>query len=326
MGKLKKKIWLSLLLVAAILYIIIYIVPGVTGLFTATYSAEYGELKTYDETEMFFVRNETVYTAASAGTVNRLAEEGRLVRGNTTVIEVSGSGSSDTERYADILDRLGKAAVSTESFVAEDGGVISYYADGYEGELTPETMGNKSYDYYQALSQESVKELSDGKIAKGDPVYKIIDKSKWYATAFVPDASKDRYSEGKSVDVQLGDINIPMTVTAVKDEGDMVRLTMETTRYYEKYGGLRRASVTIVTADAAGLVIENASMVEEDGVRGVYVKDKKNRYEFTPVNVLLTDGTRSVISDSFFYDAEGARTATVRPHDDVLKEPDDAKK
>ncbi len=323
MGRFKKRIGLLFLLAVAALYIAIYVVPQLTGFLTATYTAEYGELQIYDDTDMYIVRNETVYTSGVSGTANRLIEEGRLIRGNTTVMEVSGEGgSSDTEKYASILERLGSAAVSTSDFTAEGGGVVSYFADGYEGELTSGTMGSKSYEYYKALSQDDVAELSTGTVAAGDPVYKIIDKSRWYAVAFVPADRTGNYEAGKTVDVEIGDAVISMTVTGVSEEGDLCRLLLETTRYYENYGGTRVAAVRIVTADAAGLIIDNGSIVEKDGVKGVYVKNKKDRYEFTPVNVLITDGTSSVVSDSFYYDSEGNRAATVNPHDDVLKDPE----
>ena len=64
------------------------------------------------------------------------------------------------------------------------------------------------------------------------------------------------------------------------------------------------------------------SIVEKDGVKGVYVKNKKDRYDFVPVNILLAGETTSVVSDSFYYDSEGERTVTVNPHDDVLKDPE----
>lgn len=322
MGRLKKKVGLLFILAVAALYVVIYVVPQVSGFFKATYAAEYGELRTVDDTDMFFVRNETVYTSGVSGTANRLVDEGRLVRGHTTVMEVTGgAGGSSSGEYSSILEKLGDAALPTSDFTVTDGGVVSYFADGYESELTPENMGEKNYEYYSAIPQDAAKELSNGAVAAGDPVYKIIDKSKWYAVAFVPAESKDRYAAGKRVDVELGDSVISMTVTDVAKSGDFYRLLFETTAYYEKYGGLRRASVRIITADAAGLIIENSSITEEDGVKGVYVKDKKDRYEFTPVRVLLTDGTSSVIADSYFYDSEGERTATVGPHDDVLKDP-----
>ena len=63
MGRLKKKVGLLFILAVAALYVVIYVVPQVSGFFKATYAAEYGELRTVDDTDMFFVRNETVYTS-----------------------------------------------------------------------------------------------------------------------------------------------------------------------------------------------------------------------------------------------------------------------
>ena len=149
MGRLKKKVGLLFILAVAALYVVIYVVPQVSGFFKATYAAEYGELRTVDDTDMFFVRNETVYTSGVSGTANRLVDEGRLVRGHTTVMEVTGgAGGSSSGEYSSILEKLGDAALPTSDFTVTDGGVVSYFVDGYESELKPENMGEKNYEYY----------------------------------------------------------------------------------------------------------------------------------------------------------------------------------
>ena len=72
-----------------ILYLIIYIVPKVFDIFTQTYIAEYGTLEVKEDAQCLFVRNEEVYTASSSGTVERLADDGQLVRTGTTVVKLA---------------------------------------------------------------------------------------------------------------------------------------------------------------------------------------------------------------------------------------------
>ena len=61
MRNVKKSPVVILFIVAAVLYAIIYILPQVTGVLRSSYTAEYGELKTFDKVEGYFVRSEYVY-------------------------------------------------------------------------------------------------------------------------------------------------------------------------------------------------------------------------------------------------------------------------
>ena len=60
MGKIRKKPILLFVIALVTLYVIIYIVPGVTGALISSYTAVYGQLRVTDETTGYLVRNETV--------------------------------------------------------------------------------------------------------------------------------------------------------------------------------------------------------------------------------------------------------------------------
>ena len=80
MGRLKNKGILLYILAVVVLYVIIYIVPKVTGLLDVTYVAEYGELSIFDEGTCYLVRNERVYLAQGTGQISKVSVEGTLLR------------------------------------------------------------------------------------------------------------------------------------------------------------------------------------------------------------------------------------------------------
>ena len=101
MRNVKKSPVVILFIVAAVLYVIIYILPQVTGVLRSSYTAEYGELKTFDKVEGYFVRSEYVYFSDLTGTANRYIDENKLVRKGTRIMEVkAGSAASDDEAGA----------------------------------------------------------------------------------------------------------------------------------------------------------------------------------------------------------------------------------
>lgn len=324
MGKGKKKPIILFIIALITLYVIIYIIPTVTGALVSSYTIEYGELKVSDETTAYLVRDEQVYTTENGGKANRYIEEGTLVRKGTTVMEVTGDSEEETgSEYQDILSRLGNAAVSTDSFTTKKVGIVSYYADGYESKLTPETMKKGDYSYYSKLSQDAVVSLEKSSVAAGDPVFKVVDRTQWYIVCFVDKEHQDRYEKGNTVIVEFEDDSVETEVYSVtkdKDE-DKVRVILVTYNYYDKYTQMRACPVSLVTYDQRGLIVENSSIGEKDGQQGVYVKNKSKDFVFVPIRVYATDGTRSLVADEFFDDPEtGKRYETVEIYDEVLKD------
>ncbi len=58
MKKIRKSPIVLFMLALILLYVIIYIVPSVTGALVSSYIVEYGELKVADEVTGYLVRNE----------------------------------------------------------------------------------------------------------------------------------------------------------------------------------------------------------------------------------------------------------------------------
>lgn len=323
MDNLKKKPILLFALVLVTLYIIIYIIPRVTGALVSSYTIEYGELKVQDQTTGYLVRNEQVYTAKTSGKANRYIDDYTLVRAGTTVMEVSGSGNNEPDTtYSELLTRLGNDRVQTSDFSTKEGGIISYYADGYEGKLNPENMAKGDYDYYSKLTQDAVLSLEREQINKGEPVFKVVDRTKWYIVCFIDQSHMDRYEQGDEITVEFEDDTVLADVYSVTKSGNKARIILETVYYYEKFAQTRAADISLVTYQQSGLLIDNDSIAEEKKQQGVYVKNKSNKFVFVPIQVMATNGERSLVADTTYVDeGTGKTVSTVEIYDEILKNP-----
>ena len=323
MSKFRKKPILIFVIALIALYIIIYIITKVTGALVSSYTVEYGELKVADETQGYLVRDEQVYVSAASGKANRYIKGGTLVRAGTTVMEVTGSSESEVSaKYTDMLTRLGGDAVSTSDFSVAKGGVISYYADGYEGKIRPDNMENGTYEYFSKLSQDNVLDLARNSIAKGEPVFKVADRTKWYIVCFIDKKNLGRYTKDQEVTVEFEDDFVRAKVYKADEQDGKGRVILVTDYYYEKFARMRVADISLVTDSGKGLIIENSSITEEKGMQGVYVKNKTNDYYFVPIKVIVSDGEKSLVKDTYFYDKETDKTYdTIEIYDVVLKEP-----
>ncbi|GEM_PF-299459 len=338
MKKLKNKGIFIFVAACVILYVIIYVVPKLTGLMTVTYSAEYGELSINDVTTGYLVRSEKVYTAVESGAVTRVKNEGDLVRVGTAPVTVeSGTALEPSEQLTSIKDKLGENVLAVSGYYVQTGGIVSYYTDGYEAELTPDTIQNFDYSYFSAITQDSVVSLDSGSCRTDYPIFKVISNGGWRLVAFVPVEHAERYTVGNTVRVIFDPDDgagtsmaeseagaIAMDVVSVEKGSENVKLVLGCDMYFDDLGKYRAANVRIVSDSVRGLLLSSGSITEKDGKRGVYLKDKKGKYYFIQVEEIGTDGNITAVTPSQFYDEEGNLVRTLDPYDDVLKDPSDA--
>ncbi|MDD7019463.1 HlyD family efflux transporter periplasmic adaptor subunit [Hornefia butyriciproducens] len=321
MKGIKGKPILLFILVLAALYCVIYVIPTLTGALRSSYTVEYGELQISDETDGYIVRNEKIYFAGTGGEENRYISAGKLIRKGTKVMTLTGSNDDrEQRRYRRIRENVGNAGITTSSFAAQAEGVVSYYADGYEAEFTPSDIDKKKYDDFRELGKAESIDLARSKVAKGDPVFKIVDRSGWYLVCYVPLENRSRYKTGERYTLVLNQkTEIYGRVTGVNREEGRLKLVIRTDYYYKNFASVRTVPVKIITSDATGLVIYNSSITKKNGRKGVYVRQNNGKYRFTPVQVITTDGKKSVISSSSFYDSDGNAVSTVQNYDEVLR-------
>ena len=328
----KKKTTIIFILALVVLYIVIYVVPTVSGAMVSSYTAEYGQLKIFDDTTAYFVRSEDVYVADTSGDTNYFFEEGSLVRKGGRIMEIAPDGASAVDEegnplamsgeFEGILTRLdGEESLQTD-YKIKDVGVVSYFADGYEKVLTPKTMTERDEAFFKQLSQDDVAVLKRDYVIEGEPVFKIVDRTEWFMVCFVDKEHADRYEEGNRVKVEFEDDTVSTRVYKVQEFGQRVKIILRTDYYYEKFAELRTAEVSLVTYDGNGVIIENSSIAEEKGEEGVYVKGKNDEFFFVPIQIYASDGKRSLIADDFYYDLEkdGEMVITVEVYDEILKD------
>ena len=98
-------------------------------------------------------------------------------------------------------------------------------------------------------------------------------------------------------------------------------MVLETNRYYSGFAVDRVVEGTVINTDVSGLLVSNHCLTKKDGVVGVYVKNRTGDYEFTPVQVKISNGEQSVLAEGQFLDADGNIVETLEIYDEVLADP-----
>lgn len=339
----KKRKWTLFVfgLIIVALYVIIAIVPSLTGALTETELAEFGSLQISDDTTCYIIRDETIYTAAESGDMDPYIEEGTQIKKGTDLFAFtpgpnpvyddedtaeSGDGGEDASsdagasKYEKLIRRVKVNIAEDNGFVSQRKGVISYHVDGYEDYFDYDDLAQLSRKNTEALDIEP-QDIKRKSCAAGEPIYKISNNSVWYILFWVDQEAISRYETGKTVTAELNGEKIPATVISIREADDGWQVVIETNRYYSGFATDRVVEGTIINTDVSGLLLSNHCLTKKDGVVGVYVKNKTGDYEFTPVQVKISNGEQTVIAEGQFTDSEGNLVETVEIYDEVLSDP-----
>ena len=329
----------------AVCCIAIYAVPFLGDKLERTYIAEYGSVDVTDEVSAFIVRDEKVYAAAQASRIKRLAEEGKLIIGNTKVVELTPdetaikaekeaasegknagkSGKGLTQgRYTDIMSELGDSAGSTEDGTSKNAGYVSYHVDGAEAKLSTNAIDELSYEDFRELTGRRALATPKSKCGTGYPVFKVVRNGKWYLVYYISNEEAEKYYPGDTVTVELDGQEVSAKISDVQAGKKQSKVVLSCKSFFDGFLEIRNLDTTVTVESAEGLRLEDQSIVEApDGKRGVFVKDKLGNHVFTPVKVKADDGKRCVAYSDIYMDDEGNYVETIGTYDEIIANPSD---
>lgn len=329
MPKPKKRTIYIFIIALLTLYIVIEIIPTLTGALTRTEILRYGQIKVEQEVVCYLVRNETVYSAPFSGNLKYKFEEGSLIKKGATVLKLSKDASKvkdDTNPlkgsdFKGIIDRLGSNLIPDSTFTAASRGIFSTNVDGYEAIFTADKMEKLSYQDVSGMSIKSQNAQREYAI-KGEPIYKISDNSVWYMIFWVKKNEADKFNVDSTVTVSLPDGDVRATVNKLVADDEYFMVILKTNRYYKSFTADRKVQATVLMVDQRGLLVSNNSLTTKDGVAGVYIKNTIGDFVFKPVRTVATDGKMTLVLEDVYYDEQGQPVKTVNVYDEVLKSPE----
>lgn len=329
MPKPKKRTIYIFVIALVTLYIVIEIIPSLTGALTRTEILRYGQIKVEQEVICYLVRNETVYCAPESGSLKYKFEEGSLIKKGATVIKFSKDSSKVKDEtdplkgsdYMTLIDRLGNNMVTDSSFTAASRGIFSTNIDGYEAIFAIDKMDGLKYQDVSGMSIKTQDVLRNYAI-KGEPIYKISDNSEWYMVFWVKKTESAKFNTGSNVTVSLPDGDVRASVSKIVADDEYIMVILKTNRYYKSFATQRKVQATVLMVDQRGLLVSNKSLTTKDGVEGVYIKNTIGDYIFKPIRTVATDGKKTLVLEDIYYDEKGQPVETVNIYDEVLRNPE----
>ena len=199
-----------------------------------------------------------------------------------------------TKLYDEENARLSSIQSWRKVSTAEQAGVVSFYIDGYENDLTPDALKTLTIaDVRTVLAGGS---LDNTRQTRNNGIYRIVDQDEWYVAVlasgntWTPVVGQDNYymqMEG------FDDLIYTASVYSVQKEGDT---TLAVFRMKDPIGPLiyRRSGKAQFNIELTGLSVRIEALYNQNGQMGVWVYDVPGG-TFVPVEVLSTDGSIAMI-------------------------------
>ena len=198
-----------------------------------------------------------------------------------------------TQLYDEESTRLSSIQSWRVESTADRAGVLSFYIDGYENDLTVAGL-----DALTAADVRAV--LAGGTLAntaqtRQTGLYRIVDQDAWYV-ALVSNVNSWIPLVGQTYYLQLEgfeDLSYTATVTNVQKTSDTVLAVF---RIDQPIGPLiyQRTGRATLSISLKSLAVDTEALYNQDGQNGVWLNDVPGG-TFVPVDVLSTEGDLSLI-------------------------------
>lgn len=186
-----------------------------------------------------------------------------LVVGMSTYQIITKEVTGFDQQIIDINSRLaelkGMAAKPSETITANDSAYFVSYCDGYESELTPNSL--------DMLTVEQLRSIVDGKSSEPTLVGKMIDGYSWYVAGVI-DNSRKLYNIGDSVTLKFDsfDEKLDAVIVDIRDDSksSVSVIIIECSRFCKELVEHRAETCELIKGEYRGLKVPREAIRFDD--------------------------------------------------------------
>ena len=196
-----------------------------------------------------------------------------------------------TELEAELLELQSKA-VGYTTVASPNPGYYIGSVDGYENTVDYGSVMDVNCEKISSLLSSQKQDVSQNVMGK------LVDAFDWYLLCNIPYNSSGALGVGETVKVDVlnsavGTIQCTVAYKGDK-EGEEVPLVLKCNAMNHNITNLRIEKIEIITEEYTGIRINNKAIREQDGEKGVYVRNG-NIIRFKKINILYSTEDYSVI-------------------------------
>lgn len=204
-----------------------------------------------------------------------------------------------------------------QAIYAPASGVLTYKIDGYEDFLTIDNLYNINYDEISAYTFDETSLVKESVSAK-DKLFKIVDNANYFIAAIVSNDEIDTYKNVQSISAVINGKTLKGEVYDVFTNNENAVAIIQLREGFDGFFNKRRITCSIVRENYRGLKISMSSIVNKDGVIGVYVVGKERKIAFVPVKILGYDEASAIVYNEQFYDATLGVVRSIKVNQEVV--------
>jgi hypothetical protein len=228
------------------------------------------------------------------------------------------------------------SSISTNKvpYYSGQSGLVSFKIDGLENEykyedvlsMTPSSTVKKEVTVSDK-KQSSIAEVNEG-------IFKIIKNFDYYIVATVDNEKAKLFSENKFIKTRVisdsAEHEVWGYIKKINYGSEQSVLILYFDDYFYKIYDKRYVDLELITDIYEGIKINTKSLIQKDGLYGVYVQDASNIIKFFPVEILGKDENFTIISTGEYIGEHDRRIIqindkaypTVKIFDKIILEPE----
>ena len=186
---------------------------------------------------------------------------------------------------------------NTINYFSKEAGIVSFSMDGYEEIYSSSNREDYRYSDIERISPKQIS-LNNGDIRAEDAIFKIIDNFEWYmiiAIENIKDISS--YEEGNSILLTGEQIDGELrgNIEKIDIEKDKASILCKFNTDFYNYYNKRYMDVDIVRYKHEGFKIPTKCIIENGGIKGVYIRDISGIIKFKPIEILKEEDKMTYI-------------------------------
>ena len=178
---------------------------------------------------------------------------------------------------------------NTIKYFSQESGIISYKLDGLEEIYSGEKMDSYTIDNAKKIQGNAIKVDNGNLVKAGDPILKIMDNFNWYLLVSFDnwkDISTLKKGDNVYIRINKKDEKIKGNIIRIENKNNKGLIVIQSNSYFHDYYLNRYVNVDIIKKRYEGLKIPTESVVEKEGIKGVYIKDISGIIKFRPIKIL----------------------------------------
>jgi putative membrane fusion protein len=196
--------------------------------------------------------------------------------------------------------------------------------DGAEAALGTDKLSELDKSDLETYSARKAVETPVRSCTKGEPVFKVVNNSKWYLVFYLDNAKAEKYHEGSYVSIDVNGEAVRVQVSGVYKGDDTAKIILKCKSFFDGFLEERKLDTTVTVASAEGLMLHDSSIVKNaEGQKGVFIKNKIGKHLFRPISAKADDGENCVVYSDIYVDENGNFVETIRTYDEIVEQPTD---